>query len=398
MKHRKLNNLIFMITIGGLLFGSTACEKSSEKTVSAAILIGNHDKSKCLNYNDADLKSLISEVIYSYGQIYVVSADGDPNLAIAYDYNISDKYKGAAKSKLKSDADQKATMLLSEIVNVKADNEELDDLEGLRLCVRSLAGAPGDKKIYIMDTMLSTTGILNFKNNLLNAEPKLIADELAAKRAIPDFSSIEVTLCLGDTADPQKKLLPDQRIKLMEIWKTIVEKGNGHFVYKEALSVSDSNENLPNVSIIDVAEEDPIAFDPLAVNVLDENQIKFEGNTTIYASPESYIEAKLKPVADYIKRHPQYSILLMGTTATGEENFCQWLSNARAETVKKTLVGMDVSPSQIITKGGSFHDKWHLPDLNENGLLIEEKAKQNRKVVIMDATSAQAKEILQQIS
>ena len=55
------------------------------------------------------------------------------------------------------------------------------------------------------------------------------------------------------------------------------------------------------------------------------------------------------------------------------------------------LISKGISAERIITIGLGYHDPWHIDDLDENGVQIEELACQNRKVLIMDMNSEDAK-------
>jgi hypothetical protein len=68
-------------------------------------------------------------------------------------YDIPDAYKQASVQKLSNDATKKAGELLSSLPEIKADDEEVDLLESLRLTVRSLSTAPTEtqKRIVVID-------------------------------------------------------------------------------------------------------------------------------------------------------------------------------------------------------------------------------------------------------
>ena len=98
----------------------------------------------------------------------------------------------------------------------------------------------------------------------------------------------------------------------------------------------------------------------------------------------------LKPIADFLLSN-DVTILLCGTTAgDGNSAYTMELSQARAEAVKQSLVDLGVDPSHIIAVGLGSTDPWHV-----YGIPTSDKAAScNRKVVLLDASSYTAQEIL----
>ena len=399
-----IKNLRTAIAAGLILcivFSLVSCSGVNETIpqISVAIVIGKHTNSKNINLNNGIVSDTVRDAVYSYGLVSVICADGKPDLIISNLYDIPDQYKQASIEKLKSDAEKKALALLSSLVGVKANDLELDTLESLRLAVRSLASAPikSRKFIVVMDTGLSTTGLLDFRNNILEADPLVIANILAEKLAIPNFSEITVRWSqLGDTAAPQQPLSPAQRKKLIDIWRAIVEKSGGKFEESDIVANPGDilSEQYPYISKVEIPAELSIAFNPQKVSVFNEEQVRFIGDTANYVNPQTARNV-LFPVAEYMKSHPGFSGLLAGSTASSNnKSFCMQLSLARANAVRNTLISLGVSPNQITTVGLGNSDPWHIQDKSPDGTYIETFASKNRKVVLLDASSSEGQDIL----
>ncbi len=147
--------------------------------------------------------------------------------------------------------------------------------------------------------------------------------------------------------------------------------------------------------------EEPLVFEePFELN---ETQVMFVVNQAEFIDETAAKEA-LKPVADAILAHPEASILIAGTTATdGTQESCVSLSNERAEAVKNLLVSaFGVPESQIQTIGLGYADDPfvrgadRIPEGDVNGQFVESEGAKNRRVVVMDAESEIAKQILGQ--
>jgi len=393
---RKAMSIIAMAAMicVNMMLSSCAGKAAEAEPQALAVVIGAHGCSQGINYSNMKVTETVSDVILSNGFVSVVSLDGEPELIAANSYEIPEQYSHANKSKLREDAVKKSNALLSELTQIKADDPEVDTLEALRLALRSFADLPAgtEKTILIIDTGLSTTGILNFSNNILSAEPKAVVDQLMAQKAIPDFSGTTVIwFQMGDTAAPQQDLTDAQRANLQSIWQGVVEATGGTFVYSAAVSVEPTMEasELPMVSTIAIPGETPVSFDQVSLSsgdafsepvILSEDQVQFIGDSDKYID-EGKARKVIAPVADYMKTHEDLTLMLIGTTAgDSNDSYTMELSEKRAAAVMNTLVNMGVPAERIVCKGMGNSDPWHISGVGIDG----ELASQNRKVVLID--------------
>ncbi len=379
---------------------SNACEQPK----ALAIVLGNHLCSKELNLSSPVITDLVSETVASYGYISVISVDGSPSVEIAESYDIPDQYKNAVKTKLESDAEKKGKNLLLMAGTVKADDPEVDTLSAIRLASRSLLATNTDseKTMIVVDTGWSTTGLMDFSNNLLSGDPEAIAQMLFEKDALPDLRGVKVFwLQMGDVAAPEKELSPSQVKKLSAIWKAVIEKAGGSFVLADTVpNNAVIGGSLPEVRTIDHESETPVIINTSEKDVkslsftqplfFSEDQVKFMGDSDEYVDENAAMES-IRPVAEYMEKNKDFSLLLIGTTAgDGNTQYSKELSSKRAQAVKKTLVGFGIEEERIITSGLGSADKWHIYGAGTTGAL----AAQNRKVVLLDASSKEAQELI----
>lgn len=404
---------ICVLILAGTLAGcskESANDPSAEKTA-VCFVVGGHANSQGLNMNSPLVQDTVYNTIRDYGFIGVVNADGKPEVVHAASYDIDAKYKSASKDKLDMDARSKATNIVISMQNVIANDPEVDYVAALRLAVRTLSSLEGydSKRIIVLGTGLSTTGVLDFNNNLISAEPDVVVSLLDEKSEIPDFSGITIYWQqMGDVAAPQKELTSAQRMKLQGIYGGLVEAGGGTFIYNEIIAnPTDVTSQLPAVTPVELPDDTPISFNPVAFEesaddeenvfeepvILTEEQVTFIGDKAEYLNPEEAMKT-LQPIAEYLVQHPSISIMLAGTTAGDKDSdFTLSLSRARAEAVKRTLVELGVDEGRIIAVGlGSTNDPWHIWDAGYDG----PAASSNRKVVLLDASSGTAISILNQ--
>lgn len=403
----KLFTTICLLAVTAGLTGCGSQTASEEDSGLAAVCcaIAPTANSQGLNMNSPLVQDTIYDTILDYGYISVVVIDGNPELAAADSYDIDPQYKKASKEKLKTDARSNAANLLTFMENQVADDAQVDYLEGLRMAVRSLSSLEGydSRTIVVIGTGLSTQGILNFQNNLLSAEPDAVIDLLEEKDEIPDFTGITVVWQqMGDVAAPQQSLSQTQRKCLQAIWGGIVERGGGTFVYNDIMANPvDPAASYPKVDTIELPAETPVGFDEEMFNAeaedllggpltLTEEQVSFVPDKAAYLDEEEAI-ATIRPIAEYLAANDKIKVLLAGCTAGDEDSdYTMTLSQERADAVRNTLIRLGVDESRIVAVGLGSGDPWHVYGAGYEGSI----ASGNRKVVLLDASSDMAKEIL----
>lgn len=384
---------LMMATLSGC--GGTVQASAQGSPSAVCYAVANTANAQGLNFSSPAVQDSASEAISGFGYVSVVNVDGSPEVLMAESFDIPAQYKKASSEKLKADAQANTAALLQGLSGIAADDPEVDFLEGLRLAARSLSSLEGyDRKtIFMLGTGLSTTGTLDFNNNLLLAEPEQVVALLKERSEIPDLKGITVIWQqLGDVAAPQQALTQAQRQKLAALWQNIVEAGGGSFRCSDFLAAAKPEGNYPAVSAVELPMDDPIRFDPQEPEpelldsplVLTEDQVQFKGDEAVYLHPDQAAEI-LKPIAEYLAEHPEKKILLAGTTAGDNDSpYTLRLSRERAETVRNTFIALGISADRITAVGLGSSDPWHISGVGTNG----ELAKANRKVVILDAESA----------
>ena len=404
MKKLLLSLLFVMVMSLGLL---TGCSNTDNSEIALAVVVGKHGNSMEIPLNAPSIKEAIYNSCYTYGSVAFVSVDGNPK--VYYQANIPEpEVGGLTENKKQSIANGYTEQLLREIQHAYPEVAEVDTLKAIQQAAFTLQGSSesADKVMVIMDSGLSTVGYLDFTKSLLEADVQSIVEALKEAEAIPNMQDASVVwMFIGQTASPQQELSERQKKKLQEIWTAILLEGGA----KEVTFASDiaselSEELFPGVSLVDVEERsinvdteeripvEIIIDEPIETVVLDNTSVQFVGDKAVFVDKEVAM-SHIKELAEQLLMHPDNKVYVIGTTASGNREFCNQLSIDRAQTVTDALIVMGVPESQLIPMGLGFEDPWHIDDLDDSGRQIESQACQNRKVLIVDVNGNDAKKL-----
>lgn len=369
-----------------------------------ALVLCHRANSKAPNVSDPVIHEAIMNVIESYGRLFILRNDGTGDLIYQGDFEIEEQLKAGNSELLHREMEEQAASLLAQLPAIKAVTPEADTMEALRNASRALStldDATYEKSIIIVDSGLSTHGVLDYRNNLLSAEPEEIIEELKAKEAIPELSGVDVTwLQLGQVASPQEALPPRLYNRLLGIWQAVVKSGGGSFDYSELpVPVGAEDPTLPEVGVVEYPPEEPISFTSQLMEaetpfekpiILSEEKVHFNPNSAEWVD-DDYVNELLTPLADCLKAHPETTILLAGTAA-GDVNtdFALSLSGDRADHIRSALISLGVSEAQVQSIGLGVNNPWHVSGAGLDGPI----AARNRSVILLDTASEDAVNIL----
>ena len=374
-------------------------EKPSD-SICEVVLVGGHRNAPAPDLNNAKFVEELKSVYKSNGEVIFISVDGKPSVTQTNKVFGMENTSGLTTKKLDRMAEKQVEKLLDQAADIRASSPEVDYVAALHVAEGVLDSSHCPKKrITILGSLLNTTGIFSYANNgdLIQGEPEKVVEILSQQKAIPDLTDVESVDVYGaaTVAEPQKQLSYNQSDCIEEQYKSLLEEAGVKKVRFHKTSMSTDNKmdgykSLPYVTPISFLDE---TVDFSGVRKFDEDTIKFIGDKASFVD-EAKAEESLTPIAEWLNEDTRRQIIVCGTTATGKKNFCKNLSQARAEAVKDVLVSKGVNTEQVSCLGLGCDNKWHINDLGDNGKLIEEKAKQNRAVYILDRNSNEAEGLL----
>lgn len=389
---KNLTSIIGVLGICMSLVSITGCsnEKEYDQKVSLAIVEGVHSNAGQIPFNSDTIYEYLYQTAYTQGEITLIANDGNPE--VVYHAVIPPlEVDGLSETKKKSIAQAYVMQLQGAMTEVSADETEVNTLESIKLAAQALSDEEGDRVLLVLDSGVQTTGYLNMNEDILYADPEVISEWLKNEHALPNLQGISVvwSFC-GETAMPQKKLSDDQQFRLKVLWEKILLNGGAESVTFTTDFSGEAYVGLPEVSCVST-EPSSSAPVPIDTILIDESMVNFYGDTAQFIDKTSTYTI-LSSVAEELLKHPENEVYVIGTTASAvnrTEEFCQKLSEDRAEAVRNALIRCGVPKDQMTAIGLSYHDPWHENDVDENGNLNEEIAIQNRKVLILDRQNYQ---------
>ena len=414
-KFARILVMFFMVCVMLLTACGSAEESEYEhrekEEVHLVVIIGSHNNAPKVNLG------LIEELVYqaclSYGKITLICDDGDPYSCVV---DIPEQQKGLTKAKYISIANEQTKEILEAASRMTAKTEQVDTLKAVQLGARSLKSAEIEtdsavitRKMVILDSCLSTTGALNFTQSSLDGiSVDDIIRQLRDIGELPDMSIIdEVTVyTCGDTAGRQPTLTESNRETLKDVWRSLFSACGVTANMKDDLPLSAvyDTDALPGVDTVAV-EQDSVSIsseeetgEVLQTGVVisfDETSVSFRPGTAELADPDK-AQKSLEYVTGFLTSHPNYELLICGTTACwGGEAYCRDLSVRRAEAVRGLLIESGIAEDRLCVAGvGYSFSDFYTHDLTENGDLDESIAPRNRTVKIMDLHSDTAERVL----
>lgn len=397
-----MNKTIAMIAlVFALLMNLAGCSKvQSEEPVNMALVAAIADGETVLNDNIEELSSLPSRPGSTYAFISAEGSTaliGEPSTV----KDLSDRgYNATMMERVRSSIQAD---IASRLDNYHPVSGEIDLAAATAAAVRTLNAnaVEGRQNILVYYASgRSTTGLINMIQTpvyQLDVEGSAAA---VAEEMHLDMSSVDEVIwySCGDLGDDQPALNAEEKEKLKSFYRQLFTAlGAKKVTFKDDLPSSDSYDfdDAP-VSTMPVAGTGS-GLQPLSAELLNnkafesplaitEEQVRFQPDSAEYLDGQA-ARAAIQPIADYMLNHPDLSIVLYGTCAG---DMPSELGRTRAETVKASLVSFGVDANRITAITIDPADDPYY----QYGLGTGSEGSLNRKVVLVDANSALAQQIV----
>ena len=394
MKKIFINLALVLVLIFASSCDKVAGQKLEKENVQLLLGIRNNSKSPDLKKAEDQIKTALK----SQGNLGLTLIDGSPKLVKSFD---GPKTKAMlTDSKKQSILDTQFEEINSFISDLKPKAPECDILKAINISADNFAEKNGGKSLIIMDSGLSTTGLLDFRSaDVASLRIDGIIKALQSKKAIPNLEGVDVFWYgMGQTTDPQIEPSSEYKYVLEELWTAILNEAGAKSVHIARESIEDlevDRSDYPKVSPVDCKLEENVIASLAEPMIFDQEKIKFKSDSAELLTDKKDVEARLKPIVDFLKDNSHEKILLAGTTAKyGSQKSCEDLSFKRCETIKNILVNMGIDQARISLLGLGFENPFYQNDLKADGSQDETLAVKNRTVIVMSLNSQIAKDLL----
>ena len=371
--------IIAAVTVtAAITAGLTACSPEEAPPVGVATVVGVRANSPA---PDADaVKNAIPASLPAGSVLTLTGVSGDVAGVPGAAFTTLDAGEDTAN-------EQQALGLRARIVEdlptVAALVPEADVLSAVGTAAASIAHVPGDRLLIIADSMLSTSGVLDFTKGLLSQEPADVAAKVPADQ-LPKLDGDRVVIIgQGRTADPQLPLGVADRTTLRAIWEGVLMRaGAASIDYIDAVASGPAAQTTPAVTPVVPSPVEPVLFPSECAAVAPADTLTFlKGSATF--DDEATARAAIADIVAHLKGC-QGAVHIVGTTSsegTASEN--EAIADSRAQAVAAILSAQTGIPvSDMDVRGVSTDFPEFVPDTDAEGTLIESLARKNRTVRI----------------
>lgn len=309
--------------------------------------------------------------------------------------------------------------ITAKITAAAPSTHDVDIAAATALAVRTIHAnqAEGRENLLIYHLSgISSTGLINMTETPLSEVDTDSSVERLVSALNIDMSGIDVIFyCCGDVAGEQPKLSEQEVHTLKSFFDSLfLALGAESVTFKDDIPQSGSYSFDQPVSVMRtedtssllqgiIVDSGSVSSESAAEEIFtggglisfDESSISFQPDSVELADPDAAKDA-LSLVISYMESHPEFELLICGSTASiGEEDACRSFSERRASSVRDLLVSGGVDEARIQVLGCGYSNAvLHVPDKNDDGSL-NENAPRNRSVKLVGLNSQTAAQILE---
>ncbi|MBQ9887233.1 MAG: hypothetical protein IJM37_10325 [Lachnospiraceae bacterium] len=449
-----MKNKIYILVVIIFIFVLSACTVKYDitKTSAKVIIVGRHDNSVDF---DIPVEETAIDGYTNYGNVAFVIVDGTPEVMKNYDENIgyigvvgyndindfldSEKHRKSEEFWEKKRLNPYVEDTKKLFDAYEPNDDETDVLQAIKVAQSMLSTVEepikesgvlkeGEEKlvkkeIIIYETGLSTSGVVNFQDrewqDLLFGKD-ILKDETQKKKLkekinemvdnyeLPDLKDVIIEWYgMGAVDKPQDKLSGLMVHNLEYIWESILTASgvkDKDIQMRDIHSEPSEKDFECNVTVIELPKEIPVESTEESVEETKEDgtieiiTIEFENETDDYKD-EVTANLNLTESANNLMKYNgnnDKKNILVGTTSSHDGGSVA-LSEERAKKVMNDLIAKGVDGSLLSFVGLGYYSSqsditWCINDKDSNNNLIEVKARENRKVWIIDANSPRGKD------
>lgn len=409
---KNMKNIIIAVLALVMVLACTGCKSEAEEAVNIAFVVGIADNETKVNEGIEELSILPAQPGSDYA---FISAEGVPScigetgtIADLSNMGYTDAMMDRIREGIKAD-------LAERLASYKPSSAEIDMSGAIQLSVHTLNAhaVEGRKNILVFYCSgKSSSSLINMvETPIYKLDIEASVPAIAEKMNL-DMSRIDEVIwyCCGEFGGDQPTLSSSEKAKMKEFYKelfvalgmdetSITFKDNlpskEYYQFDDTpvsyMTVEGTVSGLKELTVLEPEIfEDADASALESPIVIPEAQIEYLPDSADFLDPAA-AAAAIQPVADFLLKYPKLEILLYGTCAgDADSEYTLWLGKSRAASVRDVLVAAGVDESRITVVSVKVADDPYY----QFGLGTGAEASVNRKTVIVDMSTALARQIL----
>jgi outer membrane protein OmpA-like peptidoglycan-associated protein len=369
--------------------GLAACggPAEAEPPVGLAIAVSKHANGPAVPVSE--LQQIIPDRLPGGSHVVIIGIDGSADGVPIYDKSIKKPDDPSAADPLAAEEDAASVSgrLKPKYEAAAADTTEADPYAAIARAALGIRDVVGPKKLVIIDSMLSTAGLVELQHLGLDGAAEDTWGSIANGDNVPNLAGIDVEVRgLGQTSKPQQPLDEARRKSLEGLTRYILTQAHASSVtFSYPAYAEPPAAGLPKVSTVTVTDPEPApAPAPKAKRcepyVVPQTRIQFAGDSAEFVDPER-AAGVAGDVAKAMRKCPG-ALLVTGTTSSwGSKDGRKAVSLQRATAFRTVLAkAMKVDEDSIGVRGAGFDFPERVRDRRSDGTLDPGKAAQNRSV------------------
>lgn len=402
MKKFALFLAVIMLTI------LTGCQQSTDNATSESynlvIILGSHSNARNLDFGL--IEDELMDAVNHSATVYIIVNDGSASIDCKIDIPAISRQLSATNQQRKATGYR--NQLVEHCESVSADSDEADVYASLSLASRCINSKKD--RVIMFDCGISTSGRVDFTTTTLNRVDVNTMVERVLEDSYLDFHGASVGVYgLGEVAGVQPKLSIADYHSLIEFYQQLLSRANSEVTINTTpFSTVGEVSNNYNVAVCPVSSnfikvvEKPVTpveeksepasevtpiLDGVVIDI-PTTAVGFLPDSADLISPITAVEA-LSDLSKMLKVSDDDIVLVGMTASAGDADSAKKLSVERANTVMTLLKELGVNTSQYVVIGTGYDpNPFRVNDLDSNGFLIEEKAQQNRTLLLMSKKTA----------
>ena len=405
--------------------GNGSSSYSGEETaVASAYIIDNTKFAPVYDYEKLFVESIAQDFMVKGSSAIVIAADSNPRVIDTFVSEGKDKL--ASKSSNEKYFRKEAKKVVECMEGVIPDDGELNLIKAMNIAFDELSAYGDDtkKNIVVVSSFLNTCNPLNMtEGGLANINVSGVVDSLMTNKELKTgMTGITVNLYgMGHVAPGLEQGEPSnaEREGMEELYTEMFSRCGVDDCVVQTDTPSgdvdlDFKRTLPDVSVVAtngsdnaysaITPEEVVAEDfDLCTGYIEfpeGSSLSFKAGSAEYLSSQEEVAEMLTPIVNWANNNSGETIAVFASTASaGTEDELMTLAEARAETVRDSLVslGLDSSRIQVFPLGYELNPYKH-KDTTDEGSFIEDEGKKNRVVYISTVSSAAAEPFFNEIN